>query len=219
MNPRTIAIGDIQGCLAAGRRHSGVYTFCCRCTDYRSEIDHHPRRDRRTLARYPAALSVSTLHASSSRRDKGQLNETVRGVFGSGHLGGGRAAWGLVTLGICIPIQPMTPAWARSETAQRQAATRSVGRESLVGVTGVGLDPIMTPRQHRLDAPKDPRGASATGPGCRGWSWNSEIRGGRIGLRNCPERECVGVVLMSVGSLARSFAAGPRHNSGSDPRG
>jgi len=67
-----------------------------------------------TLARYPAALSVSTLHASSSRRDKGQLNETVRGVFGSGHLGGGRAAWGLVTLGICIPIQPMTPAWARS---------------------------------------------------------------------------------------------------------
>ena len=172
-----------------------------------------------TLARYPAAVSVSTLHASSSRRDKGQLNETVRGVFGSGHLGGGRAAWGLVTLGICIPIQPMTPAWARSETAQRQAATRSVGRESLVGVTGVGLDPIMTPRQHRLDAPKDPRGASATGPGCRGWSWNSEIRGGRIGLRNCPERECVGVVLMSVGSLARSFAAGPRHNSGSDPRG
>ena len=179
----------------------------------------HPPSSRKTLARYPAALSVSTLHASSSRRDKGQLNETVRGVFGSGHLGGGRAAWGLVTLGICIPIQPMTPAWARSETAQRQAATRSVGRESLVGVTGVGLDPIMTPRQHRLDAPKDPRGASATGPGCRGWSWNSEIRGGRIGLRNCPERECVGVVLMSVGSLARSFAAGPRHNSGSDPRG
>ena len=172
-----------------------------------------------TLARYPAALSVSTLHASSSRRDKGQLNETVRGVFGSGHLGGGRAAWGLVTLGICIPIQPMTPAWARSETAQRQAATRSVGRGSWVGVTGVGLDPIMTPRQHRLDAPKDPRGASATGPGCRGWSWNSQIRGGCIGLMNCPERECVGVVLMSVGSLARSFAAGPRHNSGSDPRG
>ena len=48
MNPRTIAIGDIHGCSAAGRRHSGVYTFCCRCTDYRSEIDHHPRRDRRT---------------------------------------------------------------------------------------------------------------------------------------------------------------------------
>ena len=70
--------------------------------------------ERITLARYPAALSVSTLHASSSRRDKGQLNETVRGVFGSGHLGGGRAAWGLVTVGICIPIQPMTPAWARS---------------------------------------------------------------------------------------------------------
>ena len=90
---------------------------------------------------------------------KGQLNETVRGVFGSGHLGGGRAARGLVTLGICIPIQPMTPAWARSETAQRQAATRSVGRGSWVGVTGVGLDPIMTPRQHRLDAPRT-RGAS-----------------------------------------------------------
>ena len=49
MNPRTIAIGDILGCSAAGRRHSGVYTFCCRCTDYRSEIDHHPRRDRRTV--------------------------------------------------------------------------------------------------------------------------------------------------------------------------
>src|SRR5271165_837352 len=172
-----------------------------------------------TLARYPAALSVSTLHASSSRRDNGQLNETVRGVFGSGHLGGGRAAWGLVTLGICIPIQPMTPAWARSETAQRHVATRSAGRGSLLNVMRLGLDPIMTPRQHRLDAPKDPRGASATGPGCRGWSWNSQIRGGCIGLMNCPERECVGVVLMSVGSLARSFAAGPRHNSGSDPRG
>ena len=47
MNPRTIAIGDILGCSATGRRHLGVYTFCCRCTDYRSEIDHHPRRDRR----------------------------------------------------------------------------------------------------------------------------------------------------------------------------
>ena len=35
---------------------------------------------------------------------------------------------------------------------------------------------------------------------------------------NCPERECVGVVLVWVGSLARSFAGGPRHNSGSDPR-
>ena len=151
----------------------------------RQARDSGPMGDRRSLARYPAALSVSTLHASSSRRDNGQLNETVRGVFGSGHLGGGRAAWGLVSLGICIPIQPMTPAWARSETAQRQAATRSVGRGSLVGVTGVGLDPIMTPRQHRLDAPKDPRGPSATGPGCRGWSWNSQIRGGRIGLMNC----------------------------------
>ena len=78
------------------------------------EQSEAPKRQERTLARYPAALSVSTLHASSSRRDKGQLNETVRGVFGSGHLGGGRAAWGLVTVGICIPIQPMTPAWARS---------------------------------------------------------------------------------------------------------
>jgi len=57
----------------------------------------------RTLARYPAALSVSTPRASSSRRDKGQLNETVRGAFGLGHVGRGRAAWGGVSLGICIP--------------------------------------------------------------------------------------------------------------------
>ncbi len=67
-----------------------------------------------TLARYPAARSVSTLPASSSRRDKGRLNETVRGAFGCGDLGSGRAGRGVVTLGICIPTQPMTPAWARS---------------------------------------------------------------------------------------------------------
>ena len=147
----------------------------------RSGLFPRPTRPgpRRTLARYPAAVSVSTLHASSSRRDTGQMNETVRGVFGSGHLGGGRAAWGLVTLGICIPIQPMTPAWARSETAQRQAATRSVGRESLVGVTGVGLDPIMTPRQHRLDAPKDPHGAvQRPGPAAAGGHGTARSVGG-----------------------------------------
>ena len=41
---------------------------------------------------------------------------------------------------------------------------------------------------------------------------------GCIRVMNCPEWECVGVLPVRVGRLARSFVGDPRHNSGSDRR-
>ena len=41
---------------------------------------------------------------------------------------------------------------------------------------------------------------------------------GCIRVMNCPEWECVGVLPVRVGRLARSFVGDPRHNPGSDRR-
>ena len=64
-----------------------------------------------------------------------------------------------------------------------------------------------------------PRGAREWAcPGRSGWRWNREMRFGCMRVMNCPEWQCVGVLRVRVGRLARSFAGDPRHSPGSDPR-
>ena len=96
--------------------------------------------------------------------------------------------------------------------------TRYGGKESLGDMRITGIDPIVTIGRGGPIAADAPCGECGAGPSRSGWRWNREMGFGCIRVMNCPEWECVGVLPVRVGRLARSFAGAPRHNPGSDPQ-
>jgi hypothetical protein len=81
-----------------------------------------------------------------------------------------------------------------------------------------GIDPIVTIGRGGPIAADALCGECGAGPSRSGWRWNREMGFGCIRVMNCPEWECVGVLPVRVGRLARSFVGDLRHNSGSDRR-